>query len=238
MNTSLNASLSESDATDREIVESLKETFSVIKSKSQSMNKDLLNSYQLGVAASCSNLKTVSKHQAAKRLYCMSCIDEDFDNCQNKNYLDAWNEQQMKVLVEPSTKVTRSEPEPDTECTKSLANLASVGTIVTVAAHLDPNYDYHLLQVTTDEPILLQEEQVDDYGCPMPAGSRVLKGHFFSCEYLIDMTYHLDEKKVVIINVKSVRCICFDLKEVSKKRAKMKIYKLSLEQHEEIMANC
>ena len=68
LNTSLNASLSESDATDREIVESLKETFSVIKSKSQSMNKDLLHSYQLGVAASCSNLKTVSKRQAAKRL--------------------------------------------------------------------------------------------------------------------------------------------------------------------------
>ena len=32
------------------------------------MNKDLLNSYQLGVAASCSKLKTVSKRQAAKRL--------------------------------------------------------------------------------------------------------------------------------------------------------------------------
>ena len=32
------------------------------------MNNDLLNSYQLGVAASCSNLKTVSKCQAAKRL--------------------------------------------------------------------------------------------------------------------------------------------------------------------------
>ena len=72
----------------------------------------------------------------------------------------------------------------------------------------------------------------------MPAGSRVLKGHFFSRENLIDMTYRLDEKKVAIINVKSVRCICFDLKEVSKKRAKKKIYKLSLEQHEEIMANC
>ena len=68
LNTSLNASLSESDATDREIVESLKETLSVIKSKNQSMNKDLLNSYQLGVATSCSNLKTLSKHQAAKRL--------------------------------------------------------------------------------------------------------------------------------------------------------------------------
>ena len=36
--------ISESDATDREIVENLKETFSVMKSKSQSMNKDLLNS--------------------------------------------------------------------------------------------------------------------------------------------------------------------------------------------------
>ena len=85
---------------------------------------------------------------------------------------------------------------------------------------------------------MLQEEQVDDYGCPMPTGSRVLKGHFFSPENLTDLTYHLDEKKVAIINVKSVRCICFDLNEASKKRAKKKIYKLSLEQHEEIMANC
>ena len=168
--------------------------------------------------------------------YCMSCIDEDFDNCHNKNYLDACNEQQMKVLAEPSTKVTKSEPEPDAERTESLADLASVGAIVAVAAHLDPNYD--ILQVTTNEPILLQEEQVDDYACPMLAGSRVLKGYFFSRENLIDMTYRLDEKKVAIINVKSVRCICFELKEVSKKRAKKKIYKLSLEQHEEIMANC
>ena len=103
--------------------------------------------------------------------YCMSCIDENFYNCQNKTYWDAWNGQQMKVLAEPSTKVTRSEPEPDAERTESLADLASVGIIVAVAAHLDPNYNYYLLQVTTNEPILLQEEQVDDYGCPMPAGS-------------------------------------------------------------------
>ena len=61
--------------------------------------------------------------------YCISCIDEDFDNCQNKNYLDVWNEQQMKVLAESSTKVTRSEPEPDAERTESLADLASVGTM-------------------------------------------------------------------------------------------------------------
>ena len=144
----------------------------------------------------------------------------------------------MKVLAEPSTKVTRSDPEPDAERTESLGDLASVGTIVAVAAHLDPNYDYYLIQVTTNEPILLQEEHVDDYGCPMPAGSRVLKGHFFGRQNLMDMTYHLDDTKVAIINVKSVICICFDLKEVSRKRAKKKIYKLSLEQHEEIMANC
>ena len=83
----------------------------------------------------------------------------------------------MKVLV-ASTKVTRSEPEPDAERTESLAELSSVGTIVADAAHLEPNYDYYLLQVTTNEPILLQEEQVDDYGCPMPTGPRVLQGRF------------------------------------------------------------
>ena len=103
--------------------------------------------------------------------YCMSCIDEDFDNCRNKTYLDAWNEQQMKVLAEPSTKVTRSESEPNAECTESLADRPSVGTIVAVAAHFHPNYDHDLLQITTNEPILLQEKQVDNYGCRMPAGS-------------------------------------------------------------------
>ena len=51
------------------------------------------------------------------------------------------------------------------------------------------------------------------------------------------MTYRLEDGKVAIAHVKSVRCICFELEETNKKRAKKKIYKLSLEQHEEIIAN-
>ena len=53
----------------------------------------------------------------------------------------------------------------------SLADLASVGTIVTVAAHLDPNYDYYLLQVTTNEAILLQEEYITLEGCENADGT-------------------------------------------------------------------
>ena len=49
----------------------------------------------------------------------------------------------------------------------------------------------------------------------MSAGSRVLKGNFFSPENLLDMTHLLEEIKVTTVDVKSVRyiccCICFEI---------------------------
>ena len=55
-----------------------------------------------------------------------------------------------------------------------------MGTIVAVAAHSNPNYDYYLIKVTVNEPVILEEDEIDDYGCLMVSGSRVLKGNFFS----------------------------------------------------------
>ena len=112
-----------------------------------------------------------------------------------------------------------------------------MGTIIAVAAHSDPNYDYYLIKVTVNKPVILEEDEVDDYGCPIVSGSRVLKRNCFSQENLLDMTYRLEDGKVAVVHVKSVRCICFELEETNKKSGKKKIYKLSLEQHEEIMAN-
>ena len=72
----------------------------------------------------------------------------------------------------------------------------------------------------------------------MAAGSKVLRGYFFVRENLLDMTYKLETSKSAIVHIRTVRCICFDL-EMIKKKGKISetIYKVCLEQHEEIMGN-
>ena len=116
----------------------------------------------------------------SRSCYCLNYIDEDYMNCQNKLHKDDWHEHEIELLTEPSVKVTRSElePEPDAERVKSNADLVVMGTIVAVAANSDPNYDYYLIKVTVNEPVMLEEDVVDDYGCPMVFRSRVLKGNF------------------------------------------------------------
>ena len=92
--------------------------------------------------------------------------------------MDDWREQEIELFTEPSVKVTRSESEPDAERVESIGDLVVMRTIVAVAAHSDPNYDYYLIKVTVNEPVILEDDKVDDYGCPMVSGSRVLKGNF------------------------------------------------------------
>ena len=54
-----------------------------------------------------------------------------------------------------------------------------MGTIVAaVATHSDPSYDYYLMKATVNKPVILEEDEVDDYGCPMVSGSHSLKGNF------------------------------------------------------------
>ena len=80
-----------------------------------------------------------------------------------------------------------------------------------VAAEGDPNYDYYLLKITSQQPNLLDNTEQDDYGTVIPGGCKVLQGHLFVRENLLDMTHWLDDKKAALVHVRTIRCICFDL---------------------------
>ena len=78
--------------------------------------------------------------------------------------------------------------------------------------------------MTSQQPELLDNTEQGDWGLR---------------ENLFDMTYRLDDKKAALVHVRTIQCICFDLKVLKKKgkNEKRNIYKVSLEQHEEIMSN-
>ena len=59
----------------------------------------------------------------------------------------------------------------------------------------DPNKNYYLLKITGQQPELSDNTEQDDHGTVRPGGCKVLQGHFFVGENLLDMTYQLDDKK-------------------------------------------
>ena len=91
------------------------------------------------------------------------------------------------------------------------------------------------MNVTSDGVEQLSENFTDDYQCHYYQGSEILKGHFYLRDNIHDMTYTLDKKKVAAVFAATVRHICSNL--AVKKRNKKSIYKLSLMQHEKIIAS-
>ena len=81
----------------------------------------------------------------------------------------------------------------------------------------DPNYDHYLLKITSQQPELSDNTQQDDNGTAIPCGCKVLQGHFFVIENLLDMTYRLDDKTAALVHVRTIWFVCFDLKVLKKK---------------------
>lgn len=117
-----------------------------------------------------------------------------------------------------------------------MADLAAKGSTVAIAAFEDPAYDFYPLKVTSNGVEELEEPMTDDYSCQYRSGSVVLKGHFFLRENLQDMTNTLDTKRLAVVYAGTVRAICTDL-SVKKKNRNKPIYKLSMQQHEEIIGS-
>ena len=135
--------------------------------------------------------------------------------------MDEWRRVDIELESQPSEKVTRSEPAPEVARTEIIADMATKDSVVAVAAEGDPNYDYYLLKVTSHQIEELNTVETDDYGTTLAAGCKILRGNFFVRENLLDMTYKLELKKMTIVHVRTVRCICFDMEVIKKKEAKM-----------------
>ena len=152
--------------------------------------------------------------------------------------MDEWRTVEIKLQNEPSDRVTRSKPLPDVNRTEMIVEVATTDKVVALAAEGDPTYDYYLLKVTNDGIQNLENIETDNYGTTVAAGSEVLQGYCFVRKNLLDMTYKLETSKSAIVHIRTVRCICFDLEMIKKKgKISKTIYKVSLEQYEEIMRN-
>ena len=135
-------------------------------------------------------LKVFTKERSC---YCHDCIVENFDRCENKEWVGGWNE--MMLSREPSGAITRATEDASTmEQAVQLADLVTKDSVVAVAAEDDSHYDYYLLKITSNGVVSLEENFEDPYGNIYSRGQAVLLGNFFLRENIIDQTYKLDDK--------------------------------------------
>ena len=116
-----------------------------------------------------------------------------------------------------------------------VADLVNKDSIIAIAADEDDSFDYYLLKITSDGPVALKEDVIDDHGCAFSAGSTVLKGHFFLRDNLIDMMYKLDQKRVAVVFPGTVRYVCLELRQ--RGRGRRKAFQVAQVAHEDIIAS-
>ena len=144
--------------------------------------------------------------------YCISCIVNDEENCTNKAWLHEWKP--VELTWEGNVATTRQATEApilDHDTASYIANLASKGSIVAIAAEDNPVYNLYLLQVTSHGVDKLDSDVTDDYQCHYYRGDRVLKGRFYIRENIPDMTFTIDGKGKAFVHAVTVRHICGDL---------------------------
>lgn len=104
--------------------------------------------------------------------YCDSCMDGEYEHCQNREWVDSWEDIEMEQegIVR---RVTRNGTEGEQA---SIKDLITEGYIVAIASG-DPGEDYYLLKVTGQGPEELETINKDDWGASYPAGTEVISGH-------------------------------------------------------------
>ena len=105
--------------------------------------------------------------------YCGECLFDNYDDCQNKELVDGL--QEITLQREASAATTRAQSEnPVAEPVHlHVADLVNKDSVIAIAADEDDSFDYYLLKITSDGPVVLKDV-IDDYGCAFPAGSTVL----------------------------------------------------------------
>ena len=179
----------------------------------------------VGESASGKYLKTRSLS-----CYCTSCLNQQYDACENKDYVQRWSVQEM--ISERSygdQRITRSNFE---DQILQIADMARKGSVVAIASG-DSEKDYYLLKVIADEPEILEHPLRDTWGAHFPAGARVLKGLLEkSVRQLDNQLYKIVEDKPAVVYAATVRFICQDLEYDTSNQ-----YVITLRLHEEILGS-
>lgn len=121
-----------------------------------------------------------------------------------------------KQQKDPSLTVTASH----------IADLASKGSTVAVAADDDLMYDLYLLKVTSKGVEELESDYIDDCKCTALRGEEVIKGNFYLRDNIHDMTFTFNVKRTAVVYAATDCHICGELP--AKKKGRKTIYKLPL----------
>ena len=143
--------------------------------------------------------------------YCENCIEEDYEACQNADFVSAWQTVQLETETLQQNRVTtRSDA---SENVSSVKELLAKNTVVAIASG-DPGEEYYLLKVTGNGPEILKKRIKHDWGMCFPTGAEVLRGHFFvrQEEDTSLHSYYLEKGgKAAVVYAATARFICPDL---------------------------
>lgn len=138
--------------------------------------------------------------------YCSKCIDQLYQECENKARVDAWEE--VEIIPEVADRrCTRSETN---EELVRVVDLISKNSIVAIAS-ADQDEEYYLLKVESDGVEVLQRAAKDDWGCRFLSNTSVLRGFFYSRitkEAASFSTFRLITNKKAIVYAATARYIC------------------------------
>ena len=155
-----------------------------------------------------SNSCSIRTHQLS--CYCENCIKEDYEACQNADYVSAWQTVQLETETLQQNSVTmRSDA---SENVSSVKEFLAKNTIIAIASG-EPGEEYYLLKVTGNGPEILNKEIKDDWGMCFPTGAEVLRGHFFvrQEEDASLHSYYLGKGKAAVVYVATACFIWPDL---------------------------
>ena len=167
--------------------------------------------------------------------YCNNCIDGDYDDCEEKGYVDEWEAVEVTREREYGHKrATRADIQEQRE---SLKDLVTKGAVIAIASG-DPEEEYYLMQVTSGNgPEVLKKMTKDDWSSSYPAGAEVFRGHFYitNSQGADDRLYKLNKKKKAIVYAATARFICPDLPSIE--NANGKFFKVKGDLHLDILGS-
>ena len=116
-----------------------------------------------------------------------------------------------------------------------MADFVGKDSVGAIAADDDCMYNYYLFKVTSDGPVVLEDNVTDSEGSVFTNESYVLQGHFFFRDNLIDMTYKPKLQKMYYIYPGPVRYV--SSKMVEKGKGRNKVFEVPMNVHEDVIAS-
>jgi hypothetical protein len=180
--------------------------------------------------------------------FCVSCLDEDWDSCENKAHVGEWVQVNLQPSVLPEEGLdgdSDDEPQFGGNHDELSSQLTSGDNFAVVCD--DEQVDYYILQCTKSK-YKLTEAVEDEWGGIFSIGDVVVEGVYFELQSKLRNCHKyilLDERPKVIMYSHLVRSIRVKMSPESKVEQRQRrrrpngkvFYTLAMEDHEDIMGS-